>query len=112
MSESDRQTVLAVGVLAVAIGFLAVGTRRVHPVTFDPAQGSPPVIIARPDAFNPGGPGTPPILPPPPPLPSEHQLTEAQLVENATFAGVARREGKLYFTYNPLEQRGKRSCPT
>ena len=39
-------------------------------------------------------------------------MLDYQLVENATFTGVVRKEGRLYYTYDPTKPRGKRSCPT
>ena len=40
------------------------------------------------------------------------QLTDRDLVADATFTGVARIGGKLYSTYDRSQPRGKRACPT
>jgi hypothetical protein len=39
-------------------------------------------------------------------------ISEVQLVIDATFTGVARRDGSLYSTYDRSQPQGKRSCPT
>ncbi len=40
------------------------------------------------------------------------RITDRQLVEDATFGGVARQEGRLYSTYDRTVERGKKACPT
>jgi hypothetical protein len=39
-------------------------------------------------------------------------ITEWQLVEDSTFSGVQRINGKLYSTYNRKAKKTKRACPT
>jgi hypothetical protein len=39
-------------------------------------------------------------------------ISDRQLIIDATFAGVIRREGNLYSTYDRSKPAGKRSCPT
>jgi hypothetical protein len=39
-------------------------------------------------------------------------ISDAQLIVDATFTGVARRGGKLYSTYDRAGPRGKRMCPS
>jgi len=41
-----------------------------------------------------------------------HRLRDWQLVIEATFTGVERRNNKLYSTYDRNGPRGKRACPT
>ena len=40
------------------------------------------------------------------------RISERQLVEDATFSGVIRQEGKLFSTYDRMQPRGKKACPT
>jgi hypothetical protein len=40
------------------------------------------------------------------------RISEAQLVEDATCGGVARKGGKLTSTYDHTTGRGKRACPS
>ena len=40
------------------------------------------------------------------------RVHEAELIVDSTFSGIERKAGKLYTTYNRLEQGGKRACPT
>lgn len=45
--------------------------------------------------------------------PRMETVTELQLIEDATFSGVVRREGLLESTYDRTRpQLGKQSCPT
>jgi len=39
-------------------------------------------------------------------------ISEVQLVVDATFTGVVRRDGGLYSTYDRSQPQGKRACPT
>ncbi len=40
-------------------------------------------------------------------------ISEAALVEDSTFAGVIRKDGRLYSTYDrSAPKEGKRACPT
>lgn len=40
------------------------------------------------------------------------KISERQMVIDATFGGVQRREGKLFTTYDRFAPRTKRLCPT
>lgn len=40
------------------------------------------------------------------------QITERDLLLDATFTGVVRKEGGLYSTYDRTATRGKRTCPS
>ena len=40
------------------------------------------------------------------------RLSDRQLVEDATFTGVARIGPKLFSTYDRSQPRGKKACPT
>ncbi len=44
--------------------------------------------------------------------PPMETITEIQLVEDATFAGVRNLYGRLVSTYDRSKPRGKRLCPT
>lgn len=39
-------------------------------------------------------------------------ISEYQLVEDATFSGTIRKWGELYSTYNRTAPKGKMACPT
>ena len=39
-------------------------------------------------------------------------VTGRQLVEDATFGGVTRKDDRLFSTYDRLKPRGKVACPT
>lgn len=39
-------------------------------------------------------------------------VTGRQLVEDATFGGVVRKDNRLFSTYDRLKPRGKVACPT
>ena len=39
-------------------------------------------------------------------------ISDRQLTIDATFGGVARRDGRLVSTYDRTDTRGKRACPT
>lgn len=41
-----------------------------------------------------------------------YRISEFQMVEDATFHGVAREEDRLYSTYDRSQPRGKSACPT
>lgn len=40
------------------------------------------------------------------------KLSDRNLVVDATFTGVERRNGRLYSTYDRSQPRGKQACPT
>ena len=40
------------------------------------------------------------------------RIPDRQLVVDATFSGVLRREGRLFSTYDRSRVRGKQTCPT
>jgi len=40
------------------------------------------------------------------------KISEASLVEDATFSGVVRQGERLYSTYDRALPKGKRACPT
>ena len=40
------------------------------------------------------------------------RIPDRQLVVDAPFSGVLRREGRLFSTYDRSEVRGKQACPT
>ena len=40
------------------------------------------------------------------------RVGERDLVIDATFTGVTRRDGRLYSTYDRSQPRGKQACPT
>jgi hypothetical protein len=115
MSESRWHKLLSGAGLGVAVVLLVTGSRRMHEV-----EPSPDVVSAveKPSAnpfevpsFAPR-PEIPPPPPPPEAVPSTANLSDLGLIENATFTGVIRKEGHLYYTYDPAKKRGKRSCPT
>lgn len=47
-----------------------------------------------------------------PAVATAQSISDFDLVRNATFTGVTRRDGQLYLTYDPAQKRGKQSCPT
>ena len=40
------------------------------------------------------------------------RISEADMIVDATFSGVTRRDDRLFSTYDRTETRGKRACPT
>ncbi|MBP7829228.1 MAG: hypothetical protein KA248_04850 [Kiritimatiellae bacterium] len=40
------------------------------------------------------------------------RIADRQLVVDATFSGVLRRDGRLFSTYDRSQVRGKQACPT
>jgi hypothetical protein len=96
-------------VLATSIALVALGARKTYTVYPDPTLPVelPPVSI--PDFSQPSfaPPKAMPELPP-----SEYSVKDLQFIENTTFTGIALKDGKLFFTYDPTKKRGKRSCPT
>jgi hypothetical protein len=84
-SEAIRRK-LAIVVLVAGIVMLLIGATRKHKVYDNSA-----------DLF-----GIQPF----------HRVSESALIIDTTFGGVERKDGKLYSTYNRLEARAKRACPT
>ena len=90
------------------------------------AQGAPPKRDKENDDDNSGTIGeefdavsrrAPPLALPTEPKPAAPPvalgpISDFALIENATFTGVTRKEGKLFFTYDPARKHGKQSCPT
>ena len=86
MRNAKHQKLLIITVLVVALVFLVVGNVRVHKVYDAEAEEWGLVAFIK--------------------------ISERQLVEDATFSGVARRAQKLYSTYDRTQPRGKKVCPT
>jgi len=84
--RSLPRTLGAVAVAVAALAFIAAGRAREHRV-YDP-QG---------DDFG---------------MAIFTRVSERELTADATFGGVARRDGRLYTTYDRSAPRGKRACPT
>jgi hypothetical protein len=95
----------------LAVGLLVAGARQTYQVFPDPdlPVELPPVSI--PDFTQPSF-APPKAVEPPPPKPTEYLINDLRMVENTTFTGVAKKDGKLWFTYDASAKRGKRSCPT
>ena len=86
MNTARLRNSMAVGVLIAAVILVAAGAGRRHRV-----------YEAVPDEFG---------------LRIFHRVNEAGLIEDSTFGGVVRRDGRLLTTYDRAAPRGKRSCPT
>ena len=71
---------------AAAVGLLAAGAFRTHAV-YDPDAAEFGIALST-------------------------NITDWQMVVDSTFSGVARRNGKLYSTYDRSQPVGKRACPT
>jgi hypothetical protein len=112
MKESVSIRLAAAILLLAALGFIAVGSGRTYEVLPDEAVMKPPPPIFNPSQFGQPPFGSPEWKPPPDPPKMPGPMLDYQLVENATFTGVVRKEGRLYYTYDPTKPRGKRSCPT
>ena len=84
MSPTTRKGI-ASGLVLVALALLVVGGLRVHKV-YDRSSGTHGLLT-----FS--------------------NLSELDLIVDATFGGVVRRD-RLYSTYDRKQARGKRSCPT
>ena len=89
MFVSPRHKAVAFGLLLLAVLFLAVSAVHAHKVYDKEDNGFAGFGLA---TFTP--------------------LSERQLVVDATFSGVTRKGGKLYSTYDRLQARGKKACPT
>ena len=115
MSEPRWHKLWSGAGLGVALVLLVTGSRRVHEIEPSPdvvsAAGKPAASPFEVPSFAP----RPEIPPPPPPsasAPGTATLSDLGLIENTTFTGVIRKEGQLFYTYDPAKKRGKRSCPT
>jgi hypothetical protein len=103
------QKVLSWAMLVVALALLYAGSRCFHQVYYDPTA-EPPAAVAAPTIEN--SPDGETFTIPAPPKPLFEQISDSDLVANATFTGVVRRDGRLYWTYDPSQKQGKQACPT
>jgi len=108
------QIALSAAALLVALAFLAIGVLRSHVVLREeapPADAMPP-----PSLIGPGGrvdhAQVQKFMEQLQPRIVEMQIGDRELVRNATFTGVARRDGVLVLTYDPATATGKQACPT
>lgn len=138
MKNSPRQKLLASALAVLAVVFVVAGALSryeisadriekppsvpsedagfVDPPLEDPSLADPPLEdpsltdppLEDPSLAEPSIPEEP--SEPPKPIPTE--ITDLNLVVNATFTGIKKQDGMLYWTYNPTEKQGKRACPT
>jgi hypothetical protein len=103
---------LSFAFLLGALAMLVIGGQLRHVVLADDTIKPPPPPVSEPNFGAPQS--APPFVPPPPSQPAAAlgPISELALIENATFTGVTRKDGKLFFTYDPTKKRGKQSCPT
>lgn len=118
MKEPRSRKILAGGLAILAAALLVMGGRTSYeispdeieflpsPQLIDPVTGQPPLSIPTPF----GQPSIPP--PPEPPKVIPNEISDVDLVVNATFTGIVKHDGTLFWTYDPTEKRGKRACPT
>ncbi len=111
MNEPRYRKLLSAGLLAAAVGLLAVGATRSYVVYPDPEIKPALPPVSEPN-FNEPSFAPQAVFIPPPPAPTEYSLGDLQLLENTTFTGVVRKAGQFQFTYDPTQKRGKRGCPT
>jgi hypothetical protein len=111
MKESGLLRFFSFGFLLVALVLLVVGAQRRHTVLPDETIKPPPPPVSEPSF---GKSFAPPPEPKPDPEPpaARGPISDLALIENATFTGVTRKDGQLFFTYIPTQKRGKQSCPT
>ena len=88
MSNSVHQKVIAATLLAAALAMLVAGSIHAHKVYDQQAEFAEFGLVA----FS--------------------KISDSQLVMDATFTGVIRKDGKLYSTYDRTQPRGKKACPT
>ena len=88
MGNSIYQKAIACAVLIAAVAMLIAGGVRAHKV-YD-----------QDDEFAGFG------------MVTFNKISDIQLVIDATFTGVVRRDGTLYSTYDRSQPRGKKACPT
>jgi hypothetical protein len=86
LTTSRRRNIAAGVVLALALAFLWVGARREHKAYDSDDEGFGILTFRR--------------------------ISDRQLVMDATFGGVERRDGRLFSTYDRSAPGGKRACPT
>ncbi len=86
MQRRKIEILLSSILLVVAIGLLAMGFVHTHKVYDQDTESFGIVSFVR--------------------------ISEANMIVDATFSGVTRREDRLYSTYDRTETRGKRACPT
>jgi hypothetical protein len=101
MKSGVAQKVLSTAVALVAIALLILGSRRYYTVRYDKAPDLSKVVTGGPQA------GPAPMV-----QSATQEISDRDLVENATFTGVTRLGEDLYFTYDPSQPRGKQACPT
>ena len=105
MRNSIYQKILAWAALVLALTLVYAGRRHIHQVFFD-RTAQPDTVFVPPSLTWPGGP------PPPNIKPLFQEISDSDLVVNATFTGVVRKGDKLYWTYDPSNKQGKQACPT
>jgi hypothetical protein len=111
LKEPVSTRIASIALLLTALLLLLAGGLRRHAVLPDPAAkpASPPPLSI--PSFV-----TAPVITSPEPAaaaPAEPQsISDLTLVQNATFTGVIRRDGQLFFSYDPAQKHGKQSCPT
>jgi len=111
MRLSDYQKTLSWAVLALAVVLLYFGLQCYYEIYPQETPRSPePQLVESPFGqpmiaeLSVGAPSKAEPLP--------GQISDLELVANATFAGVVRRDGNLYWTYDPAKKQGKQPCPT
>ncbi len=86
MLNPVRRNIFAAVIVVIALGLITVGAVKSYKV-YEPGSAEFGIL-----AFE--------------------KVGDAQLVIDATFSGVCRKEGKLFSTYDRTVVQGKRPCPT
>jgi hypothetical protein len=116
MNDSAFQKSLTAAGLLLGIALIVIGARRsyeVEPFVPEPAAGAE----EDPSQFEPtiefSDTGEMIVVFPEEHLPPEPvRIGDWQMIEATTFTGIARKDGKLWLTYDPSQPAGKRACPT
>jgi hypothetical protein len=109
MKNATLQKFLSWAIFALALALLHFGGQRRYQVYYDRSSEPPPVFVPSTIGQAPDGTEfTAPSLP----RPLFALINDGALVVNTTFTGVVRRNGNLYWTYDPSEKQGKQACPT
>lgn len=106
MKSQCARNGIAIALCVAALSCIAAGAVRMHTTYYEqPQETKEPAIFA------PGGVKLPVARKLPPKVLTQ-TISEAQLVIDATFTGVLRKDGRLMTQYDRTKPGGRRACPT